>query len=122
MSSPIGDVNQFMVAAGQTTLKNNPDQAALYKKLILEEYSELMAAFDDNDDVEILDAIFDLSWVCFAYAMSRGWDMHSAWNEGAGSNLSKIDPTTGKVIKREDGKILKPAGWQPPNFSKFMLK
>jgi len=24
------------------------------------------------------------------------------------------------VIRREDGKILKPEGWQPPNFEKFV--
>ena len=36
------------------------------------------------------------------------------------SNLFKIDPVTLKVKKREDGKILKPEGWKPPDFAKFV--
>jgi predicted HAD superfamily Cof-like phosphohydrolase len=120
MGSPIGDVNKFMVAAGQTVLEDNKEQAILYRKLILEEYKELMVAFEEKDDVEILDALFDLPWVCYAYALSRGWNMGAAWNEGARSNLDKIDPVTGKCIKREDGKILKPEGWKPPNFAQFV--
>jgi predicted HAD superfamily Cof-like phosphohydrolase len=51
---------------------------------------------------------------------SRGWNCEDIWDEGAKSNLSKIDSATGKVIKREDGKILKPDGWKPPNFEKFV--
>jgi hypothetical protein len=30
------------------------------------------------------------------------------------SNFDKIDVNTGAVIKRKDGKILKPEGWEPP--------
>ena len=46
--------------------------------------------------------------------------LDAAWVEGAASNLSKIDPTTGLVRRREDGKILKPEGWKPPNFKQFV--
>lgn len=31
------------------------------------------------------------------------------------ANMAKRDPQTGKFIKREDGKIIKPMGWVPPN-------
>lgn len=31
------------------------------------------------------------------------------------ANMAKRDPTTGKFIHREDGKIIKPEGWQPPD-------
>jgi predicted HAD superfamily Cof-like phosphohydrolase len=119
-SNPITDVHRFMAAAGQTTMEDNKEQAILYRKLILEEYKELMLAFEQNDDVEILDALFDLPWVCFGYAYSRGWDMPAAWIEGAKSNLAKIDPVTGKVLKRPDGKVQKPTDWQPPNFKQFV--
>jgi predicted HAD superfamily Cof-like phosphohydrolase len=61
-----------------------------------------------------------MMWVIIGYMKSRGWDCEGAWDEGAKSNLSKIDPITGKVIRREDGKILKPEGWQPPDFAKFV--
>jgi hypothetical protein len=36
--------------------------------------------------------------------------------------MDKRDPTTGKFIKREDGKIMKPAGWQPPDISKAIAE
>jgi predicted HAD superfamily Cof-like phosphohydrolase len=51
--------------------------------------------------------------------VSRGWNCDQVWDEGALSNLKKIDRETGKVLKREDGKVLKPEGWKPPDFSKF---
>jgi predicted HAD superfamily Cof-like phosphohydrolase len=120
MSNNIGDVITFMRAAGQEVLKENEAQAGLYMKLIQEEMQEFHDAVNAKDDTEILDAIFDTIWVMYAYGISRGWDMYAAWREGAASNLSKIDPATGKCIRRADGKILKPEGWEPPNFKKFV--
>jgi predicted HAD superfamily Cof-like phosphohydrolase len=117
------EVAVFMKAAGQTIPTCNVDrsiQSDLYMSLIKEEYSELMEAEAVSDDVEICDACFDLIWVIVGYMHSRGWDCEQIWNEGALSNLEKIDRKTGKVIKREDGKVLKPEGWQPPNFSKHV--
>ena len=120
MSTCIEDVEKFILAVGQTVSENNESQALLYRSLILEEYGELQEAFNENDDVEVADAIFDLCWVAIGYAMSRGWDMPAMWAEGAQSNLSKIDPDTGLVKRRPDGKILKPEGWLPPNFAQFV--
>jgi NTP pyrophosphatase (non-canonical NTP hydrolase) len=120
MTNVIGDVTRFIDAVGQTTNVDNKEQAELYLKLIAEEYGELQEAVAAKDDVEIADAIFDVTWVALGYALSRGWDLHAIWKEGAQSNLSKIDAETGKVIRREDGKILKPAKWAPPDFSKFV--
>ena len=61
-------------------------------------------------------------WVIIGYMLSKGYDVEGAWDEGARSNLAKIDTVTGKVIKREDGKVLKPDGWKKPDFSKFTCK
>jgi hypothetical protein len=36
------------------------------------------------------------------------------------TNFAKIDKDTGKVRKREDGKVLKPVGWVSPNLTKFI--
>ena len=120
MTSPFHDVKEFMVAAGQTVGEHNEDQAKLYEKLITEEYIEFRDAISDQDKVEQLDACFDLIWVTIGYMHSMGWKCGEAWAEGSRSNHSKIDKETGKVIKRPDGKILKPEGWQPPNFRKFV--
>lgn len=123
MSKTFTDVNVFMRAAGQDIPPfnaNESDQSELYKKLIMEEYSEFIEADLLNNDTEKADACFDMIWVIIGYMLSRGWSVEEIWDEGAKSNLAKIDPTTGKVIKRDDGKILKPEGWKPPDFAKFV--
>jgi predicted HAD superfamily Cof-like phosphohydrolase len=124
MSKVFTDVSVFLAACGQTTPKfpdsQVSDLAELYKKLIKEETEEFWEAEAASDDAEQLDACFDMIWVIVGYMKARGWDCEAAWDEGAKSNLSKIDKVTGKVIRREDGKILKPEGWSPPNFKKFV--
>jgi predicted HAD superfamily Cof-like phosphohydrolase len=124
MSKVFTDVSVFLRAVGQE-LPSSPQQsvstqAELYKKLIKEEVEEFWEAEAASDDVEQIDACFDMMWVIVGYMKSRGWDCENIWDEGAKSNLSKIDPVSGKVIRREDGKILKPEGWKPPDFTKFV--
>lgn len=124
MSKVFTDVSVFLHACGQQ-YPNKPDPqvsdlAQLYKKLIKEEQDEFWEAEAASDDAEQLDACFDMIWVIVGYMKARGWDCENAWDEGAKSNLSKIDPLTGSVRRREDGKILKPEGWKPPDFEKFV--
>jgi predicted HAD superfamily Cof-like phosphohydrolase len=122
MSKVFTDVHVFMKACDHATpsLPTEPTALSeLYKQLIEEEYNEFQEAFSNNDDAEQLDACFDMIWVIVAYAKTRGWDIDKAWDEGAKSNLYKIDQDTGRVIRRADGKILKPKDWKAPDFSKF---
>ena len=58
-------------------------------------------------------------WVILGFCYMKGFDVEGAWEEVARSNLDKINPHTGKVIKREDGKVLKPEGWTPPQLEQF---
>ena len=51
---------------------------------------------------------------------SMGVDAEGAWKEVMRSNFAKIDKKTGMVRKREDGKILKPQGWEPPRLAQFV--
>ncbi len=120
MSKTFTDVMMFMKAVDQTCGIDNESQASLYRKLIVEEFWEFKAAFDAKDDVEQIDACFDMIWVIIGFMHSRGWNCDAIWDEGAKSNLAKIDSKTGKVLKREDGKVMKPEGWKPPDFSKFL--
>lgn len=123
MTKVFTDVEVFLQACGQkhANTPTGPNElSALYHKLIVEEFQEYIEASHANDGAEILDACFDMMWVIVGYMKARGWDCEQAWDEGAKSNLIKIDPVTGRVIRREDGKILKPEGWQPPNFAKFV--
>lgn len=120
MSNPFHDQSHFMTACGQTVDEYNSKQFNLYCDLIREEVGELNAAKSVGDKVECLDALVDILVVTIGAIHSMGADAQGAWNEVVRSNMSKIDPATRKVIKRDDGKILKPANWSPPDLSKYV--
>lgn len=122
MSNVFRDQEKFMKACGQTTDEFNSDQFSLYYNLIKEEVEELEVAYADNDRVEILDALLDIIVVTVGALHSMGADGEGGWKEVMSTNFAKVDKETGKVRKREDGKILKPAGWQPPNLVPFVEK
>jgi predicted HAD superfamily Cof-like phosphohydrolase len=88
--------------------------------LIEEESDELKVAIDNNDQVETLDALVDILVVTIGAIHSMGADAEGAWKEVMSTNFAKIDKETGKVRKREDGKVLKPTGWVPPNLKPFV--
>jgi predicted HAD superfamily Cof-like phosphohydrolase len=111
------DVKMFLDACEQ---KPGAENVHLYRGLIAEEYDEFCHAVVMRDEVEQLDACMDMIWVILGYCHMKGYDIKGAWEEVANSNLSKIDYKTGKVIRREDGKILKPEGWTPPNLTRFI--
>ena len=112
------DVKTFMDACDQKNTGYG-NQADLYLDLILEEFKELMVAFANRDIVEIADACADLKWVIEGLEHTLQIPQQAVWDEVARSNLSKIS-STGKVIKREDGKVLKPEGWTPPNIKEII--
>lgn len=111
------DVKRFVDACDQAPSDEN---ANLYVKLIEEEFNEFREAIEQNDVVEQLDACMDMIWVILGYCHMKKFKVQEAWDEVADSNLSKIDTRTGKVIKREDGKVLKPEGWKPPQLGNFI--
>lgn len=118
------DVAIFMEACGQEVLRSpsylsaNLKQADLYMELIREEFEELREAHNNSDIVEAADACGDLIWVILGLANSLGIPMHRVWYEVSASNMSKT--VEGKVIKREDGKILKPDTYFPPNINRAL--
>jgi predicted HAD superfamily Cof-like phosphohydrolase len=115
--NPFKDQQMFMLASGQTTGFEHVDQYKLYHTLIKEEVQELEDSITREDDV---DALIDILVVTIGALWSIGVDVEGAWKEVHDSNMAKIDPTTGKVLRREDGKILKPEGWQPPNLKQYL--
>jgi predicted HAD superfamily Cof-like phosphohydrolase len=94
----------------------------LYTKLIEEEFKELKVAVDNVDELETLDALIDILVVTVGAIHSIGADAEGAWREVMRSNLSKIDRETGRVRKREDGKVLKPVNYSPPDLKPFLIK
>jgi len=120
MNKVLDDQKKFMVACGQSVDTYNPDQFKMYRGLIGEEVGELVTAIQSNDRVEQLDALIDLLVVTAGAIHSLGADGNSAWDEVMRTNFAKVDPVTGKVRRREDGKILKPDNWQPPQLKPFV--
>jgi predicted HAD superfamily Cof-like phosphohydrolase len=117
MTNVFEDVNKFGTACDQPASEAN---YKMYLDLIREETDELEEAIQDNDKVEQLDALVDILVVTVGAIRAAGWDGEGAWKEVMDTNFAKIDPDTGKVRKREDGKVLKPEGWQPPQLEKFI--
>jgi predicted HAD superfamily Cof-like phosphohydrolase len=117
MTNPFQDQASFMQACGQTIGIENRDQYALYLDLIREEVQELE---DSQHPVSDLDALIDILVVTIGAIHSMGADAEGAWNEVMRSNLDKIDPESGTVLKRDDGKVLKPEGWTPPNLDPYL--
>jgi predicted HAD superfamily Cof-like phosphohydrolase len=120
MSNVFRDQAKFMNACGQTVGESNIEQYAMYLKLINEEVGELHQAVLSNDRVEQLDALIDILVVTVGAVQSLGADAEGAWKEVMSTNFAKIDSLTGRVRKREDGKVLKPVGWRPPELSKYI--
>jgi predicted HAD superfamily Cof-like phosphohydrolase len=110
----------FMRACQQQTTIDMPEQSAMYLNLIEEEVGELHEAIAQGDDVETFDAILDIIVVCIGYGLSRGWPMVEGWQEVMQSNLAKIGPDGFAKRRPEDGKILKPEGWQPPDLKRVL--
>ena len=121
MTNPFKDQKTFMVACDQTVGVYNKDQFDLYRTLIKEEVEELDEAIDADDRVEKLDALLDIMVVTLGALHSLGVDDENAWKEVISSNMSKIDAETGKVLKREDGKVIKPDTFKPPRLDNFFL-
>src|SRR6056300_895615 len=117
MTNPFKDIDTFATACDQPPSEAN---YKMYLSLIDEEVGELVDAVAANDKVEQLDALIDILVVTMGAVRAAGWDGEAAWKEVMDTNFAKIDPDTGKVRKREDGKVLKPEGWQPTKLDKFI--
>ena len=122
MTNPFRDQEKFMKACDQTVDRWNHEQFNLYVNLIEEEFRELKEAIAACNPVEILDALEDIMVVPAGAMHSMGADGEGAWKEVMRTNFAKIDRETGKVRKREDGKVLKPVGWTPPDLKPFVEK
>ena len=120
--NPFKDQEKFMRACDQTVDDYNHGQVALYANLIDEEAREFNEAYKKYDHKEMLDALIDIIVVTTGAIHSMGADAEGAWKEVMQTNFNKIDKETGKVRKREDGKVLKPLGWKAPELGQYLKK
>lgn len=109
------DVKKFMMAADQevnSTLQPIGQQSKLYMKLISEEFIELYDAYNEKDIYNIAKEAIDVIVTIEGLLHSLGIDSQKVWDEVARSNHSKISDS-GKLLKRADGKVLKPDKYSP---------
>jgi predicted HAD superfamily Cof-like phosphohydrolase len=124
MSNWFEDVKDFHRAFGQRigTVPEFPDNSperSLRMKLITEEFNELCDAEENNDLIEVADALADIIYIALGTAVSYGIPLDKVFEEVHRSNMAKL--VDGKVLRREDGKIQKPKGWTPPDI-KYVIK
>lgn len=115
-------VEEMMRAMGQhvpgrPTLDDYPFE--LRKELIREEVQEFYDACDDRDITAMADALVDIMVVTLGAGSAAGIDLGPLFAEVHRTNMAKVGPD-GKVIRREDGKVLKPEGWEPPRIQKLL--
>ena len=87
--------------------------------LINEELEELKKAIEDNDILEVADALTDILYVAYGAGHAFGINLDKCFNEVQESNMSKLD-SNGKPIYNESGKVMKGPNYFKPNLSKFL--
>ena len=126
IKKPIEAVIKFHEAYG-LGIENKP-QANLSEKIVelrynlmKEENEEYLQAAQDNDLIEIGDALGDMLYILCGTIIAHGFQdkMEAIFEEIQRSNMSKLD-TDGKPIYREDGKVMKGPNYFKPNLEKII--
>ena len=116
-------VGIFMKTFGQEVktkaeLSNNKINE-LRISLINEELEELKKAVNDNDILEVADALTDILYVAYGAGHAFGINLDKCFNEVQESNMSKLDEN-GEPIYNEHGKVMKGPKYFKPDLTKFL--
>lgn len=118
------------------------DELELRKTLIREEYEELMEALDGDDLAAQMKEASDLIYVILGWDLHAGqrlplvfgavhasnmgklWDCEAAGCVGGWTETNDVcgecNGVGGYVKYREDGKVLKPPTYSPPNVERYL--
>ncbi len=99
----------------------DPDRRAMRRRILEEEFQEYLSAEDDNDLVEVADALADIIYVAFGTALEYGIPLGEIIEEVHRSNMSKLGED-GKPIHREDGKVIKGPNFFRPDIPAILKK
>ena len=121
--SNFSKVGTFMKTFGQD-VKTKPSFSTekinkLRIDLIKEELAELTEAMNNNDLLEVADALTDILYVTYGAGHAFGIDLDKCFEEVQNSNMSKLDEN-GKPIYNEAGKVMKGPNYFKPDLSKFV--
>ena len=116
-------VKNFMETFGQE-VKSRPSFSSdkinmLRYNLIKEELDEFKEALDNNDLLEVADALTDILYVTYGAGHAFGINLDKCFEEVQNSNMSKLG-SDGKPIYNANGKVMKGPNYVEPNLTKFV--
>ncbi|HLT50161.1 hypothetical protein [Aequorivita nionensis] len=128
MKNKIAAVSEFHKAFG-LGMKETPTADLGIKKNLLryelmrEENEEYLEAANNNDLVEVADALGDMLYILCGTIIEHGmqYKIEEVFNEIQRSNMSKLGED-GKPIYREDGKVLKGPNYFKPKIQEILNK
>ena len=121
--SNFNKVGIFMKTFGQE-VKSKPSFSTdkinkLRIDLIKEELDELKEAMDNNDLLEVADALTDILYVTYGAGHAFGINLDKCFDEVQNSNMSKLSGN-GEPIYNESGKVMKGPNYFKPDLTKFV--
>ena len=135
MKKQLKKVKEFQKAFGQV-INTEPrfisdNLAELRFKLMREENEEYLKAVDDNDIIEVADALGDQLYVLLGTILTHGMQhiIEDVFNEIHRSNMSKLDAEGKPIINgvngvidntRPIGKVIKSEFYSEPDIKQFL--
>jgi predicted HAD superfamily Cof-like phosphohydrolase len=126
MKNKLDSVKEFHIAFGigysETMRGDLGEQKNLLRfNLMKEENEEYLEAVQNDDIVEIADALGDMLYILCGTIIEHGLQhkIEAVFDEIQRSNMSKLGED-GKPIYREDGKVMKGPNYFKPNFEKIL--
>lgn len=126
MKKQLDSVKEFHISFGVGV--NEAPKASLGEavnmlryNLMKEENEEYLEAVQNDDLVEIADALGDMLYILCGTIVSHGlqYKIEEVFDEIQRSNMSKLG-ADGKPLYREDGKVMKGPNYFKPNFEEIL--
>lgn len=114
--------NAFGLGVKEAPLADLGENVNLLRfNLMKEENEEYLEAVQNNDIVEIADALGDMLYILCGTILEHGLQhkIEEVFDEIQRSNMSKLGED-GKPIYREDGKVMKGPNYFKPNFEEIL--
>ena len=126
MQNQLKSVKIFHEAFGvkvsnKPTLELSKDILKLRHSLMQEENNEYLKAVEENNLIEVADALGDMLYILCGTILTHGFQnlIEDIFDEIQSSNMSKLGDD-GKPIHRNDGKVLKGPNYKKPNIKKII--
>ena len=116
--------NAFGLGVNETPIANlSLQKLKLRYALMAEENDEYFEAAQDNDLVEVADALGDMLYILCGTILEHGmqYKIEEVFDEIQRSNMSKLG-ADGKPIHREDGKVMKGPHYFKPDILTILDK